>query len=239
MNIARTRAAGVAAAVVLAAAGTVLLATYVNDAEKRALQGTEVADVLVLTAPAPKGTRSEELLPLVRAESVPVKVRATGAVADLGSLAGKVAAVDLVPGEQVVAARFADPAQVAASAVPPGLQEVTVALEAVRALGGTLRAGDTVGVIASFDGTAETTHLILHKVLVTDVRSSDGNAPKAAATSSEPALTGTVLVTLAVDAPSAERVVFAAEHGRLWLSRQPLAASESGTKVQTRGAVNG
>ncbi len=40
---------------------------------------------------------------------MPTKVAASGAVADLASLAGKVAAIDLLPGEQVVSSRFVTP----------------------------------------------------------------------------------------------------------------------------------
>ncbi len=45
------------------------------------------------------------------------------------------------------------------------------------------------------------------------------------------------LVTLALDAPSVERVVFGAEHGFVWLSAEAAEAAEDGTKVVTRGNV--
>ena len=35
-----------------------------------------------------------------------------------------------------------------------------------------------------------------------------------------------------------EKVVFGAEHGRLWLSWEPKEANESGTKVQTVAGIN-
>jgi hypothetical protein len=47
-----------------------------------------------------------------------------------------------------------------------------------------------------------------------------------------------VFVTLALDAPSVEKVVFAAEHGRVWLALEPKDANEGGTKVQSRAGVN-
>ena len=49
--------------------------------------------------------------------------------------------------------------------------------------------------------------------------------------------TGKLLVTLALDAPSVERVVFAAEHGTVWLSAEPSDAPEDGTKIVERGNV--
>jgi pilus assembly protein CpaB len=41
------------------------------------------------------------------------------------------------------------------------------------------------------------------------------------------------MVTLALTAPSAEKVVFGAEHGKIWLSLEPANASVAGTRVVT------
>ena len=48
---------------------------------------------------------------------------------------------------------------------------------------------------------------------------------------------GKVLVTMALDGPSVERVVFAAEYGRLWLTSEPMDATEGGTVVQSLAEV--
>ena len=169
MNVMRTKIAGIVAAVVLAGVGTFLLVGYVNGAEDRALKGERPTPVLVVSDTIPKGTRAEELGGKVKLEQVPAKVKAAGAVTSVNALSGQVAVVDLMPGEQVVSTRFAAQASAAATGVPPGMLQVTVALDAVRAMGGQVRAGDTVGVVVSFDDPA-TTHLILHKVRVTSVR---------------------------------------------------------------------
>ena len=230
----RQKLIGIIASVVLAAVGTALLVTYVRSAENRALEGEETVSVLVVTDPIPKGTKAEDIGGKVKTEQVPAKVVASGSVASIGAVAGRVSAVDLLPGEQLVQSRFASSA--GKVGVPPGSLQVTVALEAVRVVGGQVREGDSVGVVASFEE-PETTHLILQKVPVTDVRTAtDGARVTTKAEASAP--TGTLLVTLALDAPSVERVVFAAEHGRLWLSWQPKEAGEGGTKVQTRAGVN-
>jgi pilus assembly protein CpaB len=231
--IRRQKLIGIIASVLLAAVGTGLLVTYVRSAEDRALAGEETVDVLVVSATIPKGTKAEDIASNVRLEQVPTKVVTRDALTSTGALAGKVAAVDLLPGEQLVPSRFSSPAE--AQGIAPGLLQVTVAMDAVRAVGGQVRKGDTVAVTMSFEE-PETTHLVLHKVRVTDVRTGDG-APLTTPASG-PAPTGTILVTLAVDAPSMERVVFGAEYGRLWLSWQPKEAAEGGTKVQTKAGVN-
>jgi pilus assembly protein CpaB len=231
--IKRQKLIGIITSVVLAGLGTGLLVAYVHSAEHRALKGERTVQVLVVSDTIPKGTKAEEIGAKVHMEQVPAKVLAQDAVTNIGSLTGKVAAVDLLPGEQLVPARFATAAE--ATGIPAGMLQVTVALEPVRALGGQLRDGDSVGVTVSFND-PESTHLILHKVRVTDVRTDQGAPVTSRADGPSPA--SPVFVTLALDAPSVEKVVFAAEHGRLWLSLEPKEANEGGTKVQSRAGVN-
>lgn len=231
--IRRQKLIGIVASVLLAAVGTGLLVAYVRSAEHRALKGEKTVDVLVVADTIPKGTKAEDITANLRMEQIPVKIATKDALTSITPLAGKVAAVDLLPGEQLVSTRFTSPAE--AQGIGAGMLQVTVALEPVRALGGQLRKGDSVGVTVSFDD-PETTHLILHKIKVTDVRTADGQGVTSTATGPAPA--ATLLVTLAVDAPSMEKVVFGAEHGTLWLAWEPKEANESGTKIQTKAGVN-
>jgi pilus assembly protein CpaB len=252
----RRRVTGIVAALVLASLGTVLLVVYVQSARDEAVAGERMVDVLVVSDAIDKGTEVADVDGSVDTKQVPAKVRADGAVDDLGDLDDElVAAVDLVPGEQLVATRFVTRQQAARGDVPEGLQEVTVPLDPARALGGRIAAGDTVGVFLSFDPfdigntgskTANSTHLELHKVMVSRVQfddsassigSSDDGSEDEGSESTADAPAGTFLVTLAVDAPSAERVIFAAEHGFVWLSNEPLEADEGGTSVVTRGNI--
>jgi pilus assembly protein CpaB len=231
--IRRQKLIGIIASVLLAAVGTGLLVAYVRSAENRALKGEKTVDVLVVSATIPKGTKAEDITGNLRMEQIPVKVATSGALTSTSPLAGKVAAVDLLPGEQLVSTRFTSPAEV--QGIAGNLLQVTIALEPVRALGGQIRKGDSVGVTVSFDE-PETTHLFLHKIKVTDVRTIDGAAVTTAASGPAPATP--LLITLAVDAPAVEKVVFAAENGKLWLAWEPKEANESGTKIQTKAGVN-
>lgn len=246
-------------AILLAAIGTFVLLAYVRAAEDRALAGERVTNVFVVRALVPQGTRAEDLGENVELEKVPAKVFASGGVSDLGDLEGKVAAVDLIPGEQLVQARFMSPAEVGAAGavkVPEGLQEVTVSLASERAAGGRLSPGDTVGVVASFapfdvsgsatgddqdtesEKTPNTTKILLHKVLVTGV---SGGTPTPEGDESKSRANGapgeTYLVTLAVEANAAEKVVFTAEFGTLWLTAEPDAAAEEPSQIETRGTI--
>jgi pilus assembly protein CpaB len=229
------------AAVALALVGTLLLVTYVRAAEDRAVAGEALVPVLVLTEDVEAGTPSADLAGKFTTEKVPAKVKAEGAVASLADLSGTVAAVDLVEGEQLVGTRFAAIAESGRAPAPAGLLEVTVPLEPHRALGGQLAAGQKVAVVISLDelNGGPATHLRLHKVTVTSVQNSqvEDVATDDDSESDTVAPAGNLLVTLAVDAASVEKVVFAAEYGHLWLAAEPDAANEAGTGIQSKESV--
>lgn len=226
-------------AVVLAVAGTVLLSQYVRGADARAMAGTAATEVLVVTESVPSGTTAEDLAERVETKSVPLSAVVPGALTTLGDAGGRVTAVDLQVGEQVLASRLVAPAapeEPEEVPVPAGLQQLSVALERQRMLGDDLAPGDTVGVLVSLDEAGvdapAQTKLTVQQVLVLRV----GEESTSAVTEDEPSTTVatssgaatppplTVLVTLAVDAADAQRIVFGAEHGRLWLTHQPVDA---------------
>jgi pilus assembly protein CpaB len=250
----RRRLLATAAALVLALVGAVVLLAYAKGADARAMAGQRTQQVLVAAARIPSGTAAVSLGDLVQTRQLPATAVAPGAVHDLTALAGKVTTVDLLPGEQLLAGRFTDPAllQVPGTvAVPAGLQEITVQLEPERALGGRLAAGDHVGVFVSLvnpDGSGSTDS-VLHTVLVTQVQGGTAPPPAAGSTGSGPSTaaaasssasstpTSTMLVTLALGAKAAEAVVFGQEHGKVWLSLEPAGANTGGTAVIDNGNV--
>jgi pilus assembly protein CpaB len=244
------RIIGIVAAVLLAAVGTLVLVAFVKGAENRALAGEQTVDVLVVTEAVSRETPAADLAAMVTTEQVPAKVRAEGSVDDLDDLEGRVAAVDLMPGEQLVASRFVTPAQLSEQSeveVPEGMQEVTISLEPQRAVGGQIAPGDTVGLLTSLrpedEGAPDVTKMILQKVLVTNVQVEQ--LPAQAAEGDEgtetqgPALapTGNLLITFAVDVPKVERIVFSAEFGTIWLTNQPDSTDENGSEIRDGGNI--
>jgi pilus assembly protein CpaB len=243
----RRRLLAAIAALVLLVAGTLVLLAYVRGADARALAGTRTVEVLVADELIPEGTAGSELAGLVRTEVLPAKAALQGRVTDLSSLADLVSTVDLQPGEQLLASRFESPDERQAPGtveVPEGLQELSVLLEPQRAIGGRLAAGDTVGIVVSVSAEAgPSTHALLHDVLVTQVQGApapaptDGETETASAGAAAPS--ASVMVTLAVSAAQAETVVFATEHGTLWLTLEPDGADLSGTEVITPDTIYG
>jgi pilus assembly protein CpaB len=237
----RRRLLAALAALVLAALGAVVLLAYVRGADARALAGVQTVDVLVVDRPVPEGTPGEELAELVRTERLPARAAVPGAVTDLDELAGRVATVDLQPGEQLLAARFAAPEDLSVPgtvAPPEGAAEVSLLLEPQRAVGGRLAAGDTVGVHLSLDGQ---TDVVLSRVLVTQVPGApvavaDGEGTDTAS-SGGAAPSASLMVTLGLRPEAAEAVVFGMEHGTVWLSLEPEGVDTSGTEVLTPANV--
>ena len=221
----KTRLLGGVAALVLAIVGAVLLATYVQAADKRAQAGMSPAEVYVVQQPIPAGSTAEEITPLVNAVSLPEAALAEGAVTNLAVLAGKVAGVELIPGEQLLESRLIDPANLLAPNqvdVPKGLSELTLMLAPERVLGGTLQAGDTVGLFISYGAGGEpttgpipATKLQFHKVLVTRLGAGAATEPNAESDSEK-----SIMVTIAQSGKDAVRTVHAVEFGAIYLSKE-------------------
>lgn len=212
-------------------------------------------DVLVVTGTVPRGASLADVRANVAVRAVPAALAVPGALASLdGVPADARVAADLVAGEQLLGSRLVAAASLGRVPAPAGLLEVSVQLDSERALGGSLAAGDTVGVVLSFEqfngaasSTATTaastargsvTHLTLHKVLVTSVAFAGTDAGTGAAPTATTAAvartsypSGAVVVTLALPASQVEQVVFAAEFGRIWLAAEPADAEESGTRI--------
>lgn len=221
-------------AALLAVVGAVLVSGYVRTADARALEGTETKEVFVVDTEVRAETPVEELSEHLRQQTLPVSALAEDAVTDLAEFQGRVTAVELHSGEQLLGSRLVtlnslqEPGRVA---VPKELQEVTIQLSADRVVGGQVKAGDFVGVFASFDqgpGDKPATELVFHRVLVTSIQggpvATEASGEEETASDAPPVPEGAMLVTLAQDASDAEKTVFAAEFGRLWLSNQPVDA---------------
>ncbi|MCU1634850.1 MAG: hypothetical protein JWQ68_89 [Cryobacterium sp.] len=228
-------------AVILAAIGAFLVNGYVSAADARAYAGAETFDVLVVTKAVPEGTPVEEMAKSLQVRSLPRSALAAGVLADLAGTTGRVAAIELQPGEQLLESRLVDPASLQPPGtvpLPEGMQEVTIQLGPDRVVGGRVAAGDTVGffvTIAADEATAPATHLLFHKVLVTSIQGAPVAAAEGESSEAPPVPAGSMLVTLALNAVDSQKVIFAAENGSIWLSNAPQDADETGpTSVSTK-----
>jgi pilus assembly protein CpaB len=110
------------------------------------------------------------------------------------------------------------------------MQTVTIALPIERIVGGTVKVGDTVGIVIaatlkSAGGTdAPTTKEVFQKVLVTAVASASTQTSKA----SGPA--DIVMVTLARSTADIEKLVWGQQFGTVWLTTETAKSDESGSR---------
>ncbi|MGX1160143.1 pilus assembly protein CpaB [Arthrobacter sp. SLBN-100] len=241
------------AAVALAIVGALLIVFYAQGADQRALATTEPVEVLVVKTAIPAGTPVNDMAASLVVEKIPAAGKSDTALSTLDRKTGTVSAVDLVPGEQLLAERLVAPADVKAQGaveVPAGLQEVSFQLEPQRVAGGRINVGDHVGISLNFENGAykaaasdATTQLTLRKVLVTAVqrapqpasaeKPAEGEANAADTTLPE----GSLMLTVAVNDVDAGKIIFTSINGSLWLTKEPLNAQDNGAKVERKEVV--
>jgi pilus assembly protein CpaB len=256
----KARLLGGIAALLVAIIGTFLLITYVQSADARAMAGTETSEVFVVQAAVPAGTAVSDLGGSVVKKPLPKSTITADSVTDLNSLGTKVTSVALVPGEQLLSSRmvekesFLGPSRVA---VPDGMQEISLKLPIERVVGGKITAGDTVGIFVSLTETSTNgagqaatqsagTQLTFHKVLVTAAQLSNGSPAQQDSTQksdgslnsgSNAQSDGNYLITVARNSVDAERLVYAAEFGKIYLSKEPTGATEGNAGVVDKTKV--
>lgn len=236
--------AGVAA-VVLAIVGALMVFSYANRAEARAVQELAPVDVLVVQTAVPAGTPVADLAASVATTQLPGASVADTALANLDGSAGMVTAVDLIPGEQLLTERLVKPEDLVTPGsvdVPAGLHEVSILVEPQRIAGGRVAAGDYVGIFMSMEegGIEESpdkqsTQLVAPRVLVSAVQRAPEPTPvdpqateeEVAAAKAEALPTGSLMLTVAVNPDQATRLVFASEYESIWLSKATAAENDA------------
>ena len=238
----RRRVVSAVVAALLAIVAAFILVNYVNGADQRARSALDPVPVLVVVAPVAKGTAATALGNEVQVKQIPKSAIAEGAVGSVADLGNRVAAVDLVPGEQVLSSRFVDAASLQSVSIPKGMQEVSILLTSKRVYGGNPQAGDHVGVFLT---SGDSTKLVFNDVLITRVAgggttppASGGVGSGSSANQAGTAQDVNVMVTFALTTHQAEQIVWTAEHGTIWLSLQNKDTNTSGSIAVTPGNYN-
>lgn len=151
MNRRTLTLAGAGLLALLAAAVVWLYVASIKDQVETSEQTTTV---LVATADIPARTSGERIVEksLVERKQIPRGVAALGAATDETQLQGKVLVSAVAKGQQVVASQLTAPeAQSLSFQIKTGMRAVSVKIDRVSAVGGTIRAGDRVDVISTFE----------------------------------------------------------------------------------------
>lgn len=236
----RHRGLMLAAAIALGVVAALLAAQYLKGASTQLAEQAEPVEVLVAVKAATRGTSAEELArsKALETRKVPRQYVADDAVSTIAAVEGQVLAVDVSAGEQITRTKFAYPTVAGiAYSIPDGLVAVSIPADDVTCVSGSLKAGDTVMVLATFDpgpdGKQPETRVLLPKAKVLAVngqivaqqeqkKSSSGIGGTA---SSRSAVAPTI--TLALTPAEVVKLVFAEEQGSVWLSLLPPTATEA------------
>ena len=216
----------------LIAVGILLLAMngYRNSVNASGQQST----VLVAMHLIQKGTSGNAIAAgqLAVPTTIVQKQVSAGAIADSGTLRGRVASRDILPGQQLTDQDFTAANGIAAT-LAPNQRAVSVSLDQEHGLLGTVQSGDHVDVYGGFnvdrpDGKpAPIVRLLVPDVQVLQTSSGTGNLGGGGQT-------GTV--TLAVTDTQSAVVSFAADNGKVWLALRPGNAASTPSTFQDLGA---
>jgi len=236
-------------AIVLALVATAALVIYVNSADRRAIRDQQPVRVWVAAKKIPTGTPGVEAYnnDMIRQTEIPKKARAAGAITSVEQLRGRIAAVEIVPGEQLILERWVGPGEASGRRllpIPPEHQAVAIELDLTRQVAGFVTPGDRVSMIVSMKrpppggpgDAVETTEFMVQdlQVLAVGATAQTGagaqNGGRVAQGRGSQNLTA---VTLAVKKGEVEKVVFGVEHGSVYLSLLPPGQKEIRSTRQT------
>lgn len=223
------------AATLLAVVGVVMLINYASAADDRAFNGATLDEVLQVSAPVAANTKAEDLASKVKTVKLPRSAIAEGAITDLDEVAGLATTIGFEPGEQLLESRFSKAGSKptkSKTAVPKGMQEMTLPLEFERAVGGTLKVGDTIGIVASFDPEegSSFTSLVLNRVLIVGL--DKGVVVKGDKTGDAQ------MITVAVKANAVNQIAHSLDFGEVRLTRQNADTDTAGIRTIKGGDVS-
>lgn len=145
------------AAVLIGAVAAYALYSYVNSVEDRAYQNARRVQVYVVQDPIGKGTSGDQAIAekLIGVGEIPQEFRPATAITDTAVLAGKVALIDLAPGQVVVDGMFVSQESAFvtfAERIPADQVAITLSIDAVRGVAGLLVPGDKVNMMVVTPG---------------------------------------------------------------------------------------
>jgi pilus assembly protein CpaB len=220
-------------AIVLAIVSAMALVVYANSADRRAISEQSPVPVYIANQRIEQGESLQEASPKIKVELIPRSAVVASAVRSLQQISDRVAAVDILPGEQLVDGRWVSREQVEGEnllSLQTGYQAVSIQVDATRQVSGFITPGNRVNIYATLAGVggSKFSRLLLANIKVLAVgAAAQGSKPK---TGTRPNLS---TVTLEVADGKVEKVVFATESGSLYLS---LAAP--GAKAPPSGEKN-
>ena len=151
----RRRTIAIIVAVVLALAAAGLVVWYVSSLREETTTAEQTQTVLVATADIPERTTGEAIIEngLVERQQVAVSSVVPGAITSELSLQGKVLTSAVATGQQLLQSQLGVPEEQSLSfRIKEGMRAITLPVDRNTAVGGAIKEGDRVDVIATFEG---------------------------------------------------------------------------------------
>ena len=148
------RVKNIGIAVALAALAAILTSVYVVNYKRHVQNGENKVPVFVAARDIPAGTSGAEVVDqhMLRKVTVPKKAIVAGAISSPDQLSQYIATQDVYEGEQVSTRRFAPPREQGIRAQIKGTQRAyQVEGDQHQLMAGTLKAGDHVDLVATWD----------------------------------------------------------------------------------------
>jgi pilus assembly protein CpaB len=238
----QSRVLAILIAVVLAVVATVALVVYVNAADERAKANLNPVRVWVADKPITAGTTAvnANLRRLIREVTVPRGSAVDGAVRSLSQIEAKRAAVDIVPGEQLLQSRWVDAEEVTGRRllpIPPDHQALSIGLDLTKQVAGFVTPGDSVSMVLSMKrprpggADVDSSQFLLQNIQVLAVGatalSNGGSQGGGGRVNQGRGSQNLTAVTLAIPETKVVNVVYAAEYGSIYMTLMPAQAEDA------------
>jgi pilus assembly protein CpaB len=236
------RSLAVIAALVLAALAALSLTSYVRGVAAKAKEAQEPVPTFVAKDTIPAGRLAEDVIRegLITQVDFPRERVVAGAITSLRDISGKVTSTDIMKGEQILAARFAQPAEARGILpIPADRQALAVEVGIPPGVAGFIQPGDRVSIVALLDvpkgdKTEPKAQYLLQDVGVLAVgkrnvstETKDKEGSKVVQSEDR------VLMTLALTPEQAEKVVFSIFKGQVYFTLLPPGQKPVGTPGRT------
>ncbi len=206
--------------------------SYIKALQTNIEKEAEKVEVIVAKENLKKNSFAKELFEqgLLEKREIPKKYVAEGALRDFSAIEGKVLTVDVSKGQQITNSILSTTVTAGiAFQVPKGFRAIAIEVNDITGVSGKIRSGDWVDVIASFKqgavaGAEAKTKIILQKVMVVEGFPEETGFAKTGGVFDENRKTDTPVrrtIILALSPVDVEKLVFAAENGKVWLTLRP------------------
>lgn len=243
----RTVAFGIALG--LAGVSTAGVLVYLRGVESRAFAGVQTVQAYVAKDTIPSGTKADTAAAngLIVRQTMPRVVLVEGALRTLDQIKGKVAAVNIHKGEQILVSRFQAAGARGRLPIPADRQAMSVEVAVPPGVGGYVQVGDHVSIVAeitvpkanSKDATEVRVQYLLQNIEVLAIGQRIVVAPgedeeDAVATQAKKQKTQTkVLMTLALTPPELEKLAYAILQGEVYFALVPPGQENASTPGRT------